>query len=452
MTLLQEAQRNAKTNAKDNVQSNVQSNKPHTVADVQNASAALLEQYQRVRQQSLAIVNPLPENDLYIQSMADASPLRWHLAHTSWFFEAFILQYCRGYTAFDTTYDYLFNSYYNGIGKQFPRAQRGTQTRPSVAQIRDYRNHVDDAIVTLLQTQPDAFNEPIILGLHHEQQHQELMLTDIKHALSLNPLQPVYCEPSNGTPALLDPTENRANENSWLSIPEGLYHVGQNPQTGLQGFSFDNEQPQHPYYLQDYRIAARTVTNGEYLDFINDGGYRNPALWLSDGWQWVQQHDICHPLYWHDTDAGWHTFTLRGDQPLDLKAPVTHISFYEANAYAAWLGKRLPTEFEWEVAAQQCLSPESNVLEAAQFHPIAPGNGHHFIGNVWEWTGSAYSPYPGFKPFAGNAGEYNGKFMCNQMVLKGGSCVTPHTHIRTSYRNFFYPQQRWQFTGIRLAD
>lgn len=420
-----------------------------------DASRDLKLHFATVRNQSLKLAAPLSDTDMCIQSMPDASPIRWHLAHTTWFFEAFVLHQLPDFAPHEPSYNYLFNSYYNGIGAQFPRHLRGTQTRPTVSEILAWRAIVDNQILELidkLESVPPELANTIVLGLHHEQQHQELMLTDIKHALWQNPLYPRYTD----TP-IPPSSQPLTSTNHWLTLDAGLYEAGHHGES----FSFDNERPRHQHYLHSLAIAARPTTNREYLEFIEDGGYQTPQLWLSDGWHWVNTENIQAPLYWLKDDATeaateWRQFTLRGLQPLALDAPVTHISFYEAQAYAAWKGMRLPTEFEWEVAAAHHAPKNQNeavgiFVESGHLAPQQhPGFG--FLGNVWEWTSSAYSPYPGFKPFAGNAGEYNGKFMCNQYVLRGGSCATPRHHIRHTYRNFFYPQQRWQFTGIRLAN
>nr|WP_010130393.1 ergothioneine biosynthesis protein EgtB [Microbulbifer agarilyticus] len=423
--------------------------------------SALLMQYQSVRQQTERIVQPLSPEDLQLQSMPDASPGKWHLAHTSWFFETFILQpHCPAYDGFHPEFHHLFNSYYNALGTPFSRPQRGLLSRPSLDQVFAYRQHVDSEIARwLIEEEVDGdLANLLVLGLNHEQQHQELVLTDIKHALSINPIFPAYKQESDESHTERDSLAGL----SWLSVPEDTYTLGGDG----KAFAFDNEGPPHQRYQPAFRIASRLVTNGEYLAFMKAGGYQQPRLWLSDGWAHVNQSERRAPLYWREVEGTWYEFTLSGLQPLDLDAPVCHVNFYEADAFATWAGFRLPTEFEWEIAAWLHCQPDAaergNMLEAGHFHPqpeldnfdaqtSAEGQGAQLLGNVWQWTSSAYQPYPGFKASADAVGEYNGKFMCNQMVLRGGSCVTPRSHIRISYRNFFYPHQVWQFTGIRLA-
>jgi ergothioneine biosynthesis protein EgtB len=402
----------------------------------------LIEQYQQVRNQSIQLSAPLSSADMCIQSMADASPTRWHLAHTSWFFETVILKnHLTEYTPVNSDYNYLFNSYYNGIGNQFPRAQRGTQTRPSIEEIMDYRKTIDQQMLKLLDGEfSDQVNFLTQLGLHHEQQHQELMLTDIKHAFSLNPTYPQY-QPST------EQTQQQAERLSWLSVDESVYQIGHMGST----FCYDNELPMHNAYVYPCKIASRLITNQEYQAFVHDKGYHTATLWLSDGWDWCRNISKHHPLYWLRKDDQWFEFTLNGLQPLQPHQPVTHINYYEAEAFARWAGKRLPTEYEWEVAARQYGAQTGNFVNSGKLHPQISAD-TQFLGDCWEWTSSSYSAYPGYKPFAGAVGEYNGKFMCNQYVLRGGSCATPEDHIRFSYRNFFYPHQRWQFTGIRLAE
>ncbi|WP_231757381.1 ergothioneine biosynthesis protein EgtB [Microbulbifer elongatus] len=421
---------------------------------------ALLNQFQRVRAQTEALTEPLSAEDLQLQSMADASPGKWHMAHTSWFFETFILQpHAPAYDPFDHRYHHLFNSYYNSLGTPFARPQRGLLSRPDLHEIERYRRYIDVEIerwLTEEEVSTDLANL-LLLGLNHEQQHQELLLTDIKHALSINPLCPGYRDHV----AVQDrDDEEPAVDQHWLRIPEDNYTVGSD---GLQ-FGFDNEGPAHQRFQPAFRIATRLVTNREYLAFMQDGGYRDPRLWLSDGWSEVTRCGRHAPLYWQEQDGEWQHFTLGGLRPINLDAPVCHVSFYEADAFASWAGYRLPTEFEWEIAAwlhcHKNAQRTANLLESGHFHPVreqetlphsGAGDSAQFLGNVWQWTSSAYQPYPGFRASSDAVGEYNGKFMCNQMVLRGGSCVTPRSHIRISYRNFFYPHQAWQFTGIRLA-
>jgi ergothioneine biosynthesis protein EgtB len=415
------------------------------------SEAASLELLRRrfgeVRQASLDLAAGLSPEDCTAQSMTEASPVKWHLAHTSWFFETFVLERTSsGYRPFDERFRVLFNSYYNSVGEQYPRPRRGLVTRPGLEAILDYRSHVDRAVGELLEREhlPDAALPEIIeIGLHHEQQHQELILTDLKHLLSFNPLHPVYRDTPQAEP--IDATEQR-----WHRFEEGLAEVGH----GEADFAFDNERPRHRVFLEAFDLASRPVTNAEFLAFIEDGGYENPVLWLSDGWFAVRREGWQAPLYWQRVEGEWHTVTLGGLRPLRLDEPVCHVSYYEADAYATWAGARLPTEAEWEVAATGAATG-GNFVEDGYLHPVpvaASEHGpQHLLGNLWEWTQSAYLPYPGYRAPEGALGEYNGKFMCNQMVLRGGSCATPRSHIRRTYRNFFYPDARWQFAGIRLA-
>jgi ergothioneine biosynthesis protein EgtB len=408
--------------------------------------------YQQIRQLSQDLCSPLALEDYVIQSMPDVSPPKWHLAHTSWFFETFLLvPHLPGYQVFHPKFGYLFNSYYEAVGQRHPRPQRGLLSRPSVEEIYRYRAYVDQGMGSLLKDLADpALVSLVLLGLNHEQQHQELLLTDIKHLLSLNPLRPAYRSdlPAPAAPGL------PVSKEQWLDYPGGLYPVGD--QGGEQGaaFVFDNECPAHLVYLQDYYLSHRLTSNGEYLEFIRAGGYGQPEYWLSEGWSLMQTEQWNAPLYWEEIDGDWWVMTLAGLRPVHLDEPVCHVSFYEADAYARWAGKRLPTEAEWEVAAVQ-VPLQGNFLEAGALHPL-PAMGKtrpdQIFGDVWEWTQSAYLPYPGFQPAAGAVGEYNGKFMCNQMVLRGGSCATSLSHIRPTYRNFFPASARWQFTGIRLAQ
>jgi ergothioneine biosynthesis protein EgtB len=421
-------------------------------ADPSARAKSLPDIYQDVRQLSEQLCQPLATEDYVIQSMPDVSPPKWHLAHTTWFFETFLLiPYLSGYEVFHPQFGYLFNSYYESVGQRHPRPQRGLLSRPTVEEVYRYRAYVDEAMRSLLAELEDRseLEFSIVLGLHHEQQHQELLMTDIKHILACNPLRPAY---RTDLPALaLEPraTQAKAPQEQWLDYPGGLYTMGY----GGVGFAFDNESPAHQVYLQDFYLASRLITNGEYLEFIQAGGYQNPEYWLSEGWATVQSQDWQAPLYWEQIDNAWRIMTLTGLHPLNEQEPVCHVSFYEADAYARWAGKRLPIEAEWEVATAQ-VPLRGNFLENGHLHPI-PATGitrpDQLFGDVWEWTQSAYLPYPGFQPAAGAVGEYNGKFMCNQMVLRGGSCVTPLGHVRSTYRNFFPPSTRWQFSGIRLA-
>lgn len=409
----------------------------------------LLTRYARIRGETEQLADPLSAEDMQLQSMPDASPTKWHLAHTSWFFETFVLrQQLPGYRLFDPDFHHLFNSYYNSLGTPFSRPQRGLLSRPDLDTVFAYRRAVDSSVEKLLENCPvtPELEALIILGLNHEQQHQELLLTDIKHAFSINPTLPAYTDTS------VEEEEGQPGELKWLEIPAGVYGIGSEG----EHFYFDNESPAHQQLLQDFRITSRLVTNGEFLEFIEDGGYREPRLWLSDGWANVRQLAHEQPLYWQKREGRWHQFTLGGLQPIVETEPVCHINFYEADAYATWAGCRLPTEFEWEAAACLLRKPDqlasANMLEKRTFRPLSAGSGQtQFLGDLWEWTSSAYLPYPGFRSSAAAVGEYNGKFMCNQKVLRGGSCITPAEHIRMSYRNFFYPHQSWQFTGIRLA-
>ena len=408
--------------------------------------AALAEAYAAVRRRSTAICAPLAVEDYVIQSMADVSPPKWHLAHVTWFFENFLLQpFFPGYRPFHPAYGYLFTSYYETVGRFFPRQQRGLLARPTVDDVYRYRDYVDLNMRELLDATSAAqwqeLASRVTLGLHHEQQHQELLITDIKHAYATNPLRPVYRRPQENPSG--DPRAARWNEQ-----PAGVYEIGHEG----DAFAFDNESPRHRVYLNAFRMADRTVTNGEYLEFMDAGGYESPQLWLSQGWQNVREHGWRAPLYWERIDGAWWTMTLNGMAPVNASDPVCHVSYLEADAYARWTGKRLPTEAEWEVAARG--HPVSgNFFESGYLRPVATDGAttSQFYGDVWEWTQSAYSPYPGYQPTAGALGEYNGKFMCGQYVLRGGSCVSPAGHLRPTYRNFFYPADRWQFSGIRLA-
>ncbi|MBK5264354.1 MAG: ergothioneine biosynthesis protein EgtB [Alphaproteobacteria bacterium] len=405
------------------------------------------DQYARVRALTEALVQPLSDADASVQSMDDASPVKWHLAHTNWFFETFILRdHVPGYGLFDERYPFLFNSYYEAEGERHDRPRRGILTRPSLDEVLAYRGYVDAAMTAALPNlTPDA-RALVTLGLHHEQQHQELLLTDILHLFAQNPLQPAMWSAPSSMPAPMP------GPIVWIEGQDGIASVGHKG----TDFAFDCEGPRHDVLLTPYALANRPVTNGEWLEFIADGGYADPRHWLSDGWAWVQGNGIAAPLYWEKEDGrDWTCFGHDGRHIVNPAAPVTHISLYEADAYASWAGARLPTEGEWEAAAQGLDPNHGNQLDkAAAPRPRACEQQQglaQMFGDVWEWTGSAYRPYPRFRPAKGAVGEYNGKFMSGQFVLKGGSCATPRGHMRASYRNFFYPHQRWQFTGLRLA-
>lgn len=404
--------------------------------------ASLASQYQQIRQQSNKLCEGLEIEDFVAQSMPDASPIKWHIAHTTWFFETFILkQYLPNYQPFNHHFEYLFNSYYNAVGQQFTRAQRGLLTRPTVQEVMKYRHAVDQQICQLLERNSnDDLLKLVVLGLHHEQQHQELMLTDLKHLLAVNPMQPAYqtrtaLEQSKEIPLAFTAFEQQVIK---IGYPAG------------DGFCFDNEQPRHEVLRPAFELSNRPVSNAEMIQFITEGGYRRSELWLSEGWAFVQENHLEAPLYWQQVDGKWCEFTLSGLQAVNLAAPVTHISLYEADALARWLDARLPTEFEWEsAAAKQRI--QGNFFESGCLHPSATTGLESLFGNVWQWTSSSYAAYPGYQVAAGAVGEYNGKFMCNQYVLRGGSCVTSQSHMRLSYRNFFPANARWQFTGVRLA-
>jgi ergothioneine biosynthesis protein EgtB len=392
----------------------------------------------------------LSDGDATIQPMPDASPAKWHLAHSSWFFETFVLRdHAAGYALFDPAWSYLFNSYYEGEGERLPRARRGMLSRPSLARLLAYRDHVDQALLRALPDLPSTALSLVELGLHHEQQHQELMLTDMLATLAENPLMPAAWDAPPPAAASAPPVLGTVHR------PGGIAEIGDD---GGSGFAFDCEGPRHQILLHPHELADRPVGNGEWLRFIEEGGYATPSLWLSDGWEWRCTNAVEAPLYWRRTKDGWLRFGLDGLHPVDPGEPVCHISYYEADAFARWAGARLPTEAEWEVAAASIDPASGNQLDTAgpvRPRPLAPGSNrsglHQMFGDVWEWTMSAYLPYPGFRPAQGAVGEYNGKFMCNQFVLRGGSCATPRGHVRASYRNFFYPHQRWQFSGLRLA-
>ena len=408
------------------------------------SAAACLERFRSVRGWTSRLAAPLTPEDQMVQPMADASPTKWHLAHTTWFFETFILSpYKSGYTEFHPRYRFLFNSYYNAVGGRPQRDTRGMFSRPGLEEVLAYRRNVEEQLAELLQTRQNAELYSLIeLGLHHEQQHQELIVTDIKNVLATNPLRPVYRARPDDAPAAVVPALG------WMEFEDGVRSIGHEG----TGFCFDNELPRHQVLLRPFRLASRLVSNAEYLEFMEDGGYRRPQLWLSEGWDTVCSQGWEAPLYWERADGQWQVMTLAGMRPVEPSEPVCHISFFEADAYARWAGARLPTEAEWEGVAEG-RPVAGNFLEDERFHPAAIGKGvpEQMFGDVWEWTSSPYVGYPGYQPAAGAIGEYNGKFMCNQMVLRGGSCATPRSHIRSSYRNFFPPGARWQFSGVRLA-
>jgi ergothioneine biosynthesis protein EgtB len=435
------------------------STKVHPVRDPGASSGDLAERYHDVRSRSEGLTVGLVAEDFVVQSMADVSPLKWHLAHTTWFFEYFVLlPKAPAYRPLDPRYHHLFNSYYVQAGERHCRAQRGYLSRPTVREVMEYRAHVDDGMARLLRdgTPDRSLRDLVELGLNHEQQHQELMLTDLKHVFSVNPLRPVYrsSDPEGGThsepPGALDSVEPPV----WVEFPEGLRDVGAADGT----FSFDNERPRHRVYLQGFALADRLVTCGEYLGFMEDGGYTRAELWMSDGWTVAQEREWSEPFYWEMREGEWWSYTLAGMRRVDPREPVCHLSWYEADAFARWAEARLPTELEWEVSAAGH-PVAGNLVESGRLHPAPapPAEAHggvaprQLFGDVWEWTGSSYRPYPGFVPAPGAIGEYNGKFMSNQFVLRGGSCATPASHVRATYRNFFHPDACWQFTGLRLA-
>ena len=412
------------------------------------APAPCAQRYRTVRRQTLALAAALAVEDQVVQPCEEASPTKWHLGHTTWFFERFVLLDRQpGYLPFDDRYERLFNSYYQTVGPVHPRVARGLLSRPTVAQIHDYRSRIDDAMIGLLEVRPEDAELHALaeLGLNHEEQHQELMLTDAKLVLFANSSAPAYRETAAPPcPPGTVPLEFRFE-------PAGFAEIG--AESG--GFAFDNERPRHREWLEAHALANRLVTNGEYREFVRAGGYSTPQLWLADGWTAVAERGFNRPLYWSEDLE--REYTLGGWRPLERDAPVCHVSFYEAAAFAAWAGARLPAEAEWENAAQRPLPVTGNLRETGRLHPATPpleARGQRFVqlfGDVWEWCASAYRPYPRFRPLAGSLGEYNGKFMCNQLTARGGSCVTPASHIRASYRNFFYPHDRWQFFGVRLA-
>ncbi|WP_041523415.1 ergothioneine biosynthesis protein EgtB [Gilvimarinus agarilyticus] len=413
--------------------------------------------YSNVRQRTLELIKGFSVEDMMLQSMPDASPTKWHLAHTSWFFETFILKpHAVNYRVFNDSYEYLFNSYYDSVGERHPRPNRGLLSRPSLDDILAYRHHVDTAMQALLsRPSAGAVADIAVIGLHHEMQHQELMLTDIKHALAQNPVA-MSCPALNPRDTLLQETHNPPAQNAPHYLPpfttfaEGIYKIG----AQSAGFSYDCERPSHRVFCEAFALANRPVNNAEWLGFVRDGGYRDPSLWLSDGWSRCQAERWHAPLYWQEHNGSWYELRLDGYHPLELNAPVCHISYYEADAFARWSGCRLPTEFELEVASSDS-TIEGNFADSGHWHPRPSDDSktlQQLYGDVWEWSSSSYSPYPGFNPEQGALGEYNGKFMANQYVLRGGSCATALAQMRPSYRNFFYPHQRWQFSGLRLAQ
>ncbi|PWW46387.1 ergothioneine biosynthesis protein EgtB, partial [Melaminivora alkalimesophila] len=423
------------------------------VARQGDGAAALARRFSEVRAATAALAAPLSAEDCAAQSMPEASPVKWHLAHTTWFFETFVLErWERGSVPFDPAFRVLFNSYYQRVGPQHPRPRRGLLTRPALATVLAWREAVDARVRHLLQQAepPPALASMVELGLQHEQQHQELIATDVKHLLSCHPAWPPYHP--QPPPALGRPS-GPPQPLVWHEFPGGLVEIGHQG----TGFAFDNEGPRHPVWLQPYALADRPVSNADYLAFVEDGGYREPAHWLAEGWDWVCSQGLGHPLYWRQRGQGWEEFTLAGARPLEPAQPVVHLSYYEADAYARWAGARLPTEAEWEAAAGSARPEEGHWAGAGVLHPRAAPPGERgdplrqLFGDVWEWTQSSYAPYPGFVPAPGAVGEYNGKFMVNQYVLRGGSCATPAGHVRASYRNFFPATARWQFSGLRLA-
>lgn len=413
----------------------------------------LTERFAEIREVSMNLIHPLEKEDFIIQSHADVSPAKWHIAHTTWFFERMILtEFKSDYQEFNPTFDFLFNSYYNSIGPYQPRHQRGVLSRPTVDEVIAYRNYVDGQMHELLSEPLPSetrieLERLIDMGLQHEQQHQELILMDVKYNFFVNPLLPAYQKSQ-------EPPVSEQREPDFVKFEGGLIEIGHNG----EGFSFDNERPRHKVWLEPFKLAMEPVTNGEYLEFIEAGGYEKPEYWLSEGWSTVNENNWKAPLYWlRNKQDEWEIFTLAGLKSLDLTEPVSHVSFYEADAFSRWKGKRLPTEAEWEHASEG-MALRGNLMEQGQYHPMSSGEEKSkstltkMFGDVWEWTSSAYLSYPGSKPLEGALGEYNAKFMSNQMILRGGSCATPVSHIRGTYRNFFPPDKRWQFSGFRLAD
>jgi ergothioneine biosynthesis protein EgtB len=428
-----------------------------STSDLSAIRQGLIEGYKRVRHFTEHLCEPLVPEDYVIQSMPDVSPTKWHIAHVSWFFETFLLTWADpDYPTYHPRFAYLFNSYYNAVGPRHCRPKRGLISRPTVEETYAYRQYVDQHMLALLEkTEGQRLLEAaprVTLGLHHEQQHQELMLMDIKHVFAQNPLCPVYAPQEPVSAAALPAL-------AWVSYPERIAWIGHpGPGYSFESFAFDNEGPRHRALVQAFRLASRLTTNGEYLAFMEDGGYERPEFWLSDGWNTVQAEKWRAPLYWEQRDSRWWAMTLSGMREVNPAEPVCHVSYYEADAYARWAGARLPTEAEWEVASED-VQIAGNFVESGWYHPILltsaaadAGAPAQMFGDVWEWTQSAYSPYPGYHPASGALGEYNGKFMCNQYVLRGGCCATSQSHMRHTYRNFFPADARWPFTGVRLAN
>ncbi len=415
---------------------------------IATSTPGLRQRFLQIRQQTESLCQPLQTEDFVVQPIVDVSPPKWHLGHTTWFFENFILvKYAENYQPFNPDYNYFFNSYYESQGPRVLRSNRGNMTRPSVADIFRYRKHVNEHLENLLEKneqllENEEFALTLEVGLQHEQQHQELLVTDLKYILGNNPLFPVYLE----KPA---PTVGHGRPAAWLEFDNGLHEFGY----GGQEFCWDNERSTHQVYLEAFAVQDRLVTNGDYLEFMNDGGYDRFEFWLSEGWEWTKTLEEKAPLYWYKVDGEWWNYTLHGFEKVNPALPVTHLSYFEADAFASWKGWRLPTEFEWEIACKlthSSVPADANFVENGHFHPTI-ANGTQLFGDAWEWTASAYLPYPRYPRFKGALGEYNGKFMINQMVLRGGSTATPRSHIRATYRNFFHTEKRWQFTGIRLA-
>lgn len=421
-------------------------------ANEQTTAQHLAVRFQQVRDTSVEICQPLEAEDYVVQPTEDVSPPKWHLGHVTWFFENFILvENAPNYQPFNLKLNYFFNSYYESQGERILRSKRGNMTRPTTDTVLKYRKYVDAAIKNYLESFDEEIPSEIAhlmeVGLQHEQQHQELLVTDIKYILGNNPLFPIYKHVENNES---NSAKKKVRALNFMSFSEGIYRIGYEG----KDFCWDNEMSAHKVFLQDFEIADRLITNGEFLEFMENGGYENYEYWLSEGWEWAKKLETKAPLYWYQKNGEWHQYTLRGLEKVNLNEPATHISYFEADAFANWKGMRLPTEFEWEVACKKLYSEipkDGNFLESKNFHPTQSNRDFQMLGNTWEWTGSAYLPYPNYPRFKGALGEYNGKFMVNQMVLRGGSCATPKSHIRMTYRNFFPTNMRWQFTGFRLA-